>query len=201
MSSAQISLRKAAPLALFALLGVLVGCGGDNAATTPTIEPKLSKQGVVSPAAVVQPKAVQPVPNAPESIQRKSSTATPVHYAVTAVVTQWKPAVLVVEPGARIVFKQMAGHDTETIAGLFPVGAAPWKSKLGEEGFSVELTIPGAYVYKCNPHASSGMVAAIVVGSADNLAALESHPDNKGMVGRAIRILKQEVAKTTKSVE
>ncbi|MEQ8230811.1 MAG: plastocyanin/azurin family copper-binding protein [Gammaproteobacteria bacterium] len=94
-------------------------------------------------------------------------------------------------PGDRVVFRQMTGHDTETIEGLIPGGATPWKSALGEEGFSVTLDVPGAYVFKCNPHVSTGMVGAIVVGDTppQNMDAIQDSPLNKGMIGRAIRKL------------
>ncbi|MGH8538861.1 MAG: plastocyanin/azurin family copper-binding protein, partial [Gammaproteobacteria bacterium] len=73
---------------------------------------------------------------------------------------------------------------------MIPDGAQAWQSKMGED-FSVTLDAPGAYIYKCSPHVSLGMVGAIVVGEGkpENLAAVKSSPENKGMIGRAIREL------------
>ncbi|MEQ8659418.1 MAG: plastocyanin/azurin family copper-binding protein [Gammaproteobacteria bacterium] len=115
----------------------------------------------------------------------------PERHEIRGVVTQWQPMITFVQPGDQIVFLQMAGHDTEAIAELIPAAAEPWKSAMGEEGFSVVLDAPGAYIYKCNPHVSTGMVGVIVVGDGapSNRADLEASPLNKGMIGRAIRKL------------
>ena len=117
---------------------------------------------------------------------------------VQGVVTQWKPLVLFAQPGDTVRFTGMTGHDTETIDGMIPEGAETWKSKLGEEGFSVTLNQEGMYVYKCNPHMSTGMVGVIIVGDSRppaNLAAIEeSLPDVKigrNMVNRALKKAKK----------
>ena len=117
---------------------------------------------------------------------------------VQGVVTQWKPLVLFAQPGDTVRFTGMTGHDTETIDGMIPEGAETWKSKLGEEGFSVTLNQEGMYVYKCNPHMSTGMVGVIIVGDTRppaNLAAIEeSLPDVKigrNMVNRALKKAKK----------
>jgi len=83
-----------------------------------------------------------------------------------------------------------------------PEGAAGWKSKMGEEGFSVKLEKEGAYVYKCNPHMTTGMVGAIVVGDGApaNLAALDASAETvklgKNMVVRTLRKMKEDLKKT-----
>ena len=79
---------------------------------------------------------------------------------------------------------------------LIPEGAQPWQSKLGEE-FNLTLDKEGAYIYKCTPHVSAGMLGAIVVGELPpkNLDQIHAHPENKGMVGRAIRKLDEELKK------
>ena len=119
-------------------------------------------------------------------------TQAPQQHIVKGVVTQWQPMVLFVQPGDRVIFRQMIGHDTQTIDGMFPTSGTAWQSKLGEEGFSVVLEEPGVYMYKCTPHVSLGMIGAIVVGDLPpaNLQQLEDHPQNKGMFARAIRKLK-----------
>jgi pseudoazurin len=120
----------------------------------------------------------------------------PQQHIVKGVVTQWAPMVLFVKPGDQLVFRQMTGHDSETIEGMIPEGAETWKSKLGQEGFAVSPSVPGIYMYKCNPHVGLGMIGAIAVGDPPyaNLDAIEAHPQNKGMIGRAIRKLKQALA-------
>lgn len=113
---------------------------------------------------------------------------------VKAVVTKFEPAVVFIKPGDSVKFTNMAGHDTVAIEGMIPEGAEPWKSAMNEE-FSVTLDKEGAYVYKCTPHVSNGMLGAIVVGKVPpaNLDAIKKSPENKGMIGRAVRQLEKEV--------
>jgi pseudoazurin len=94
---------------------------------------------------------------------------------------QWVPLVLFIAPGDTVVFRGMRGHETELVEGLAPPGAARWRSALDEDGFSVTLQAPGAYIYKCHTHMSAGMFGAIVVG--------EGHPDNLGALEAATRAL------------
>ncbi len=120
---------------------------------------------------------------------------------VKGVVTQWAPLVLFAQPGDTVTFVGMLGHDTVSIDGMIPEGAEPWKSKLGAEAFTITVEKEGAYIYKCTPHMSAGMIGAIVVGHAEpaNLAEIEqSLPDVKigrNMVKRTIRKMKQALEK------
>jgi pseudoazurin len=120
---------------------------------------------------------------------------------VKAVVTQWAPLVLFAQPGDMVTFVKMAAHDTVSIEGMIPDGADAWKSKMGEEAFTITVEKEGAYIYKCTPHMSAGMVGAIVVGDAQpsNLTQLqESLPDVKigrNMVKRTIRKMTQALEK------
>lgn len=123
-------------------------------------------------------------------------------HVVQGVVTQWKPLVLFAQPGDTVKFMNMTGHDTETIEGMIPEGAETWKSAMGAEGFSVTVDKEGAYIYKCNPHITTGMVGAIVVGDANppaNLAALEENLPNvkvgRNMVNRTIKKMKKALEK------
>lgn len=115
---------------------------------------------------------------------------------VTAKATAFEPMVIFIKPGDTVKWTTMAGHDTASIAGMIPEGAQPWQSKLGEE-FNVTLDKEGAYIYKCTPHMGLGMVGAIVVGEGQpkNLEQIHAHPENKGMVGRAVKKLDQELKK------
>ncbi len=123
-------------------------------------------------------------------------------HVIKGVITNWAPLVTYAKPGDTLKFAQMAGHDTETIDGMMPEGATGWKSKMGEEGFSVKLDKEGAYVFKCNPHMTTGMVGAVVVGEGvpGNLAALDASAENvklgKNMVQRTLRKLKEDLKKT-----
>lgn len=65
------------------------------------------------------------------------------------------------------------GHNAETIPGLLPEGAEPFKGAIGKP-VSVTFTVPGAYGVKCLPHFAMGMVALVVVGEPENLDAVRS---------------------------
>ncbi|MEQ8494659.1 MAG: plastocyanin/azurin family copper-binding protein [Gammaproteobacteria bacterium] len=117
-------------------------------------------------------------------------------HVVEGVVTQWRPMITFAQPGDSLRFKNMTGHDTETIEGMIPEGAETWKSELGQEGFSVNLDQEGVYVFKCNPHITTGMVGVVVVGDArppQNLEALKGNlyndKDGRNMFNRALKKL------------
>lgn len=163
-----------------------VGVPGGSEITVPQLrEVPATASAEVAPAA----KETGPEVVASENTARAASQ----RHVVKGVVAQWSPMVLFVQPGDQIVFKQMAGHETETIEGMIPDGAAGWKSKLGQEGFAVTVEVPGLYVHKCNQHATLGMIGAVVVGDTPpaNLQQIEDHPRNKGIIGYAVRKIKR----------
>jgi pseudoazurin len=127
-----------------------------------------------------------------------TDAAEPVTHTVTANITSFDPMVVFARPGDSIRFTNMAGHNTQSLPGMIPEGAQAWESQLGEN-YSLTLDVPGAYVYKCAPHASAGMIAAIVVGTVppENLGSIEASPDNKGMVGRTLRKLRKAIDEYT----
>ena len=120
-------------------------------------------------------------------------------HVVKAVITNWEPLVLHAKPGDTVKFIGMAGHNSESIDGMIPEGAAKWSSKMGEEGFTITVDKPGAYIYKCTPHMTTGMVGAIVVGDGmpANMAALETAVNDvklgKNMVQRTIKKMKADL--------
>ncbi len=113
-------------------------------------------------------------------------------HLIKAAGVKFDPQITFAQPGDTITWTNMPAHDTASIEGMIPEGAEPWRSKMGEN-FTITVEKEGAYVYQCTPHVGAGMVGAIVVGndSPSNLEAVESHPQNKGMVGHGIRKLKQ----------
>jgi len=115
---------------------------------------------------------------------------------VKAAVTRWDPMITFINPGDSVTWINMIGHDTASIEGMIPEGAEKWQSKLGET-YTHKFTTPGAYVFKCTPHASLGMDGVIVVGEGNpgNLDHIKGSPANKGMIGRVIRKLEQALAK------
>lgn len=121
------------------------------------------------------------------------------NHVVKASVTNYEPMVLFVQPGDTVTWANMGGHNVETIPGMVPEGAEGFSSKLGEEGYTVTFDVEGAYVYKCLPHVSTGMVGTVVVGAnPGNLdaidAALADVKVAKNMIGRAIKKMNKAVA-------
>ena len=87
----------------------------------------------------------------------------------------FEPAVLSVEVGDTVTFvaTDMA-HNSASIAGMIPEGAAAWTGELSKD-IAVTFEKPGVYVYQCTPHAMMAMVGVINVGQgAENLAAVKA---------------------------
>lgn len=81
----------------------------------------------------------------------------------------FEPSFVKAAPGDTIRFVPTdKGHNAETIKGMLPEGAEPFKSKFNEE-FTVTLDKEGVYGIKCTPHYAMGMVALIEVGTPGNL--------------------------------
>jgi len=82
----------------------------------------------------------------------------------------FEPAFIKVAPGDTVKFvATQKGHNAESVAGMAPAGAAPFKGKINEE-IAVRFTKEGVYGYKCLPHAGMGMVGVVQVGKASNKA-------------------------------
>jgi len=128
------------------------------------------------------------------ALAMSGGAAVAAEHVVNAKLTSWDPMVVYVQPGDTVKWENMSGHNTESIAGLMPEGGDTWQSTLGE-AYSHSFKTPGAYIYKCAPHFSSGMVGVVVVGDGKpaNLDALKDSPENKGMIGRTYRKLVKEL--------
>lgn len=91
----------------------------------------------------------------------------------------FEPALVKVKPGDTVTFVPTdKSHNAESITGMIPAGAAPFKGKINQQ-IKVTFTNAGVYGYKCLPHYALGMVGVVVVGnSSTNLAAAQkvSHP-------------------------
>jgi pseudoazurin len=91
----------------------------------------------------------------------------------------FEPALLRVAPGDTVVFKSTdPGHNAETIKGMLPEGAAPFRGAIGKD-VRVVFGKEGLYGYKCLPHYGMGMVGVVVVGEpGTNIDAAQkvSHP-------------------------
>jgi pseudoazurin len=76
----------------------------------------------------------------------------------------FEPAFLKIQPGDTVRFVPTdKGHDAESIPGMLPEGAQPFKGKISQE-ISVTFQAPGVYGYRCTPHFGMGMVGLIEVG-------------------------------------
>jgi pseudoazurin len=83
----------------------------------------------------------------------------------------FEPNVVKVGPGDSIHFVAAdKGHNVESIDGMIPDGAAPFKGEMNKD-VTVTLDKPGIYGFKCKPHYSMGMVGLIVVGEPVNKTA------------------------------
>ena len=81
----------------------------------------------------------------------------------------FQPDFIQAAPGDTVTFLPTdKSHDAESIKGMIPEGAEPFKSKMSEK-ITVKLDVEGVYGVKCTPHYGMGMVALIVVGQPVNL--------------------------------
>lgn len=86
----------------------------------------------------------------------------------------FEPAFVHAAPGDTITFVPVdKGHDVETIKGMIPEGAEPFKGKINEQ-VTVTLTQEGLYGIKCTPHYGMGMVGLIQVGNPVNAEAAKA---------------------------
>jgi len=120
-----------------------------------------------------------------------SSAAYAEEHVVNAQATKFHPVVVFAKPGDSIVWKNMSGHDAQSMESLIPEGAEHWHVPMGSDG-SVVLEVEGVYVYKCTPHFALGMVGGIVVGEPSNMEQVEANA--KGMAKRAVIKMKKAIA-------
>ncbi|MDB4183441.1 pseudoazurin [Gammaproteobacteria bacterium] len=81
----------------------------------------------------------------------------------------FEPPVLKVSLGDTIHFKATdAAHNSVSMDGMIPSGAADWAGMLSND-ISVVLDTEGVYVYQCDPHVMMAMIGVIQVGEAVNL--------------------------------
>ena len=86
----------------------------------------------------------------------------------------FEPAYLNVAPGDTVKFiATNKGHNAESLPGMVPDGAVPFKGKINEE-VVVRFNAPGLYGFKCLPHLGMGMVGLVQVGSAVNKSAVQA---------------------------
>lgn len=75
------------------------------------------------------------------------------------------PGVVRAQPGDTVTFRAVQkGHNAQSIEGLIPEGAEPFKGKINEE-IELTLTVEGTYAYQCQPHSLMGMMGFLLVGN------------------------------------
>ncbi len=111
-------------------------------------------------------------------------------HVIAAGATNFNPLHLFIKPGDTVKWTNMTIHDTQSMDGLIPEGAEPWKSNIGQE-LAITLDKEGVYIYKCNPHYPNGMVGAIIVGEANNMDQIESNAKGreKGVIFKLKKML------------
>ena len=90
----------------------------------------------------------------------------------------FQPDYIEAAPGDTVTFVPTdKGHNAESIKGLIPDGAEPFKGKINQE-VKVTLEKEGLYGVKCTPHYGMGMIALIKVGTNANADAAKAvkHP-------------------------
>ena len=90
---------------------------------------------------------------------------------VQAVGVKFEPLVVYVEPGEKVSWEGMTGHNVETIGAMIPEGGAEINSELGND-VTQQFDEPGIYVYKCTPHWGARMGGVVVVGKPDDPQAI-----------------------------
>jgi pseudoazurin len=87
----------------------------------------------------------------------------------------FEPALVQIEPGDTVRFVPVdPGHNAESIKGMIPEGAEPFKGGIGKE-IVVTFEQEGLYGYQCMPHYGMGMVGLVVVGNKEaNLEAAQA---------------------------
>jgi pseudoazurin len=81
----------------------------------------------------------------------------------------FEPAALRVVPGDTVVFRATdKGHNAESIEGMIPSGAEPFRGRINEE-IEVTFSEEGLYGIMCKPHYAMGMVMLISVGDATEM--------------------------------
>lgn len=101
----------------------------------------------------------------------------------------FEPSLTKIAPGDTVTFVPTdKGHNVESIIGMLPPGAVPFKGKMNQ-GLTVKFTKPGVYGFKCMPHYGMGMAGAVIVGNPNaNMvqAKTVSHPGKAKMTFASI---------------
>jgi pseudoazurin len=106
----------------------------------------------------------------------------------------FEPAFLHVQPGDTVHFIPTdKSHDAQSITGMIPASAEPFKGKPSEE-IAVTFSVPGLYGFRCTPHFAMGMVGLIEVGDGSGGIEAASTVKLPPMADKRMKILLAKVA-------
>lgn len=86
---------------------------------------------------------------------------------VQAVGVKFEPLTVYIEPGEKVSWEGMIGHNVETLGAMIPEGGVVMNTELGVN-VTQQFDVPGIYVYKCTPHWGARMGGVIVVGTPED---------------------------------
>lgn len=86
----------------------------------------------------------------------------------------FEPAYVKIQKGDSVKFIPTdKSHSVESFKEGTPAGAPAWKGGINKE-ITVKFDQEGVHVFKCVPHFVMGMIGAVQVGNATNLAQIKS---------------------------
>ncbi|EKF40775.1 pseudoazurin [Nitratireductor indicus] len=86
----------------------------------------------------------------------------------------FEPEIVRAAPGDTVKFVPTdKGHNAESVEGMYPDGATPFKGVLNKE-ITVTFDKEGVYGIRCKPHYGLGMVMLVEVGSPVNAEAAKA---------------------------
>lgn len=160
---------------------------------TEMIEKKVEEvKAMAKEQAVATTQAMEThVATAKEAVKEQVEKVTPAAGAKTHTINAearvFNPDILYIQPGDTVGWINMTSHNTVSVEGLIPEGAAHWRGQLGEN-LKITLDVEGIYAYVCEPHIGFGMVGVIVVGKPGNLEEVKAYAD-KNLKGAYRRII------------
>ncbi len=179
-----------------ALLALLAGCSDDQSGEQQPA-PEDSEMTAPDPAAETETDTSTDAAadtsgeaDAASSDDQAADNGGSESHTVQARATAFDPVAIRINPGDKVRWTNMGGHNVNFEEGNIPEGAEAFVSSLGDN-VSRTFDEEGIYLYKCDPHFAMGMVGAIIVGEPTNLEAVEENA--KGMYKRALAKAKAQL--------
>ncbi|HIF50825.1 MAG TPA: hypothetical protein EYQ42_04740 [Thiotrichaceae bacterium] len=170
---------------LILAVSLLIGCGESDMPQDKSADIEYLPSQVVyqeeiyknwpyteAPAEKAVSSDVAPESAVVESVE-PAANANPQTHTISALARVFKPDTIYINPGDSVAWRNMNSHNTVSVEGLIPEGAASWAGKLGEN-LKVTLDVEGVYAFVCQPHIGFGMVGIIVVGKPSNIEEIKA---------------------------